>query len=41
MLGLVQAAITGQEHDDVLALAHRMKMDDIVSHALQSCPCVS
>ena len=41
VLGLVQAAITDQERDDMLALARRMKMDDIVSHALESCPCVS
>jgi hypothetical protein len=38
VLGLVQAAITGQERDDTLALARRMKMDDSVSHVLESCP---
>jgi len=41
VLGLVQAAITGQERDDMLALARQMTMDDIVSHALQSCRCIS
>jgi hypothetical protein len=41
VLGLVQAAITSQEREDMLALARRMKMDDSVSHALESCPCIS
>jgi hypothetical protein len=41
VLGLAQAAITSQEREDMLALAHRMKIDDIVSHALESCPSVT
>jgi hypothetical protein len=41
VLGLARAAITGQERDDMLALARRMKMGDSVSHALESCPYLS
>ena len=38
VLGLVRAAITDQERDDMLALARRMTVDDFVSRALESCP---
>ena len=31
-------AITDQERGDMLALARRMQMDDLVPHALESCP---
>jgi len=31
-------AITGQERADMLALAVRMQMDDLVPHALGFCP---
>jgi hypothetical protein len=41
VLGLLQAAITGQEREDMLALARRMKINDIVAHALESCPRVT
>jgi hypothetical protein len=38
VLGLVRAAITDEERDDMLALARRMTVDDFVSRALESCP---
>jgi hypothetical protein len=38
VLGLVRAAITDQERADMPALARRMKMDDYVFRALESCP---
>jgi hypothetical protein len=41
VLGLAWAAITGEGREDMLALTSRMKMDNIVSHALESCPCLS
>jgi hypothetical protein len=31
-------AITDRERGDMLALARRMEMDDLVPHALESCP---
>ncbi len=31
--------ITDQERSDMLALTHRMKMDEQVPGALESCPC--
>jgi hypothetical protein len=31
-------AITGQERGDMLALARRMQMDDLVPQALEFCP---
>ncbi len=36
--GLAGAAITGQQRGDMLALGPQMKMDDVVPHALESCP---
>ena len=38
VLGHVRVAITDQERDDMLALARRMRVNDFVSHALESCP---
>jgi hypothetical protein len=38
VLGLARAAITDQERSDILVLAHQTKMDDLVPHALESCP---
>ena len=38
VLGLMRAALTDQERDDMLALARRMTVDEFVSRALESCP---
>jgi hypothetical protein len=37
-LGLAHTAITDQERADMLALARRMKMGELVPNALRSCP---
>jgi hypothetical protein len=38
VLAQSRAPITGQERDDMLALARTMQMDDLVPRALRSCP---